>query len=310
MTTTISTGSQSVFGATSITVSLGSTPAVGDLVVVFLGVSNQIVVHPPGWNSTVNGTQVNQPAWFLAESLRARTDNSGLSVFYHTWNAADTGSSATFTFSPAPTLGIGDKDLSTANAVALAVVLSPCAVQEFSQQGIQDDRALSVRVPPQKQANGGGFNLTAAYFNGQGNLSTSDAGAVNLGGLNTASGSLSGWSSAGSAGYQPTLSSSAPGELLSAFLAVNDATPNIYNPPVIYEAPAADNALFYRYTHQRYYTVLNNSGVFTVIRFPTTDQLFAATRFFVGNAPISAAEYTNILNAGIGGDFRFSPTGS
>lgn len=303
MTTTVSTGTQAVTGATSITVPLGSTPAVGDLVVVFLGVSNQIVVHPPGWNGT------NQ--WFLAQSLRARTDNSGLSVFYHTWNAADTGNSTTFNFSPAPSLGIGDRDLSTANAQALAVVLSPSAVQEFSQQGILDDTATFLRLPPQKQANGAAFVLTAAYANGQAlSFTTSDAGATSLGSLSTVSGSLAAWSSAGSAGYQPTLSSSAPDELLGAFLAVNDSTPNIYNAPVVFEAPMADNPLFYRYTLGRYYTVLNNGGTFTATRYLTTDQLAAATQSFTNNAPIKPADYTNLLNAGVGGDFRYSITGS
>lgn len=310
MTSIASTGSNSVVGATSIAIPLGSTPTVGQLVLVFLGVSNQIVVHSPGWVNAQTGL-VGTNSWPMAQGLRARTDNSGLSVFYHTWNASDSGSTATFTFSPAPSLGVGDKDLSTANAQGVALVLSASAVQEFSQQGVQDDAAATLLLPPQKQGNGGAFNVTAAYANAKAlTFTTSDAAAVLRGSLSTAAGSLYVWTGAGSAGYRPTVASSAPGELLGAFLTVNDSTPNIYNPPVVFEAPVADNPLFYRYTHQRYYTVFNNSGVFTASRFPTTDQLAAATQYFTGNAPIKPADYTNLLNSGVGGDFRFSVTGT
>jgi hypothetical protein len=91
---------------------------------------------------------------------------------------------------------------------------------------------------------------------------------------------------------------------------VNDATPNIYNPPVIYEAPVAENALFYRYSLQRFYTVLNNSGIFTANRYLSTDQIAAATQVFTNNTPVKAADVTNLLNSGVGGDFRYSITGS
>lgn len=305
MTSIISTGSQSVSAATSITVPLGSTPTSGELVLVFLGVSNQIVVHPPGQTGGVGTNQ-----WFKAQGLNARTDGSALQVFYHTWNAADSGSSATFSFSPAPSLGIGDKDLSSANAVGIGVVLSASAVQEFSQQGILDDSALKLQLPPVKQNNSGGFVVSAGYTNSQVTFSTSDGSATLRNSLSGASGSLYVWTSTGSVGYKPTLTSSAARELLGAFLTVNDATPNIYNAPIVYEAPAEGDPLTYRYTHQRSYTVLNNSGAFSAIRFPTTDQLSAATQYFTNNTPVKPADVTNILNAGVGGDFRYSITGS
>ena len=53
--------------ATSITVALGGIPAVGDLVVVFLGTNNEIITHQPGWASEF--TAVPNP-WFEGNILR------------------------------------------------------------------------------------------------------------------------------------------------------------------------------------------------------------------------------------------------
>lgn len=312
MTSIISTGSQSVTAATSITIPLGSTPAVGELVLVFLGTSNEIVVHPPGWNVIPSGGQgPNQNAWTKVLGIQSRGDASKLEVYYHTWNAADSGNSATFNFSPAPSLGIGDKDLSNANAQAIALVLSACGVQEYAPQGTLDLLQSSLVLPPVKQQNSGGAIASVAFTNGQSvTFTNSDAGAVSQGAVSTASGSLAAWTSSGSPGYRPTVRSSAAGELLGAFLSVNDATPNIYLAPVIYEGPVAQDALLYRYTLARFYTVLNNGGVFTANRYISTDQYNAATQVFTNNAPVKAADVTNLLNSGVGGDFRYSITGS
>jgi len=301
MTTTISSDQASVTAATSITVPLGSTPSTGELVLVILSVSNQIIVQGPGYNTT------NQ--WIQAEALRSHTDSSTLSVWYHTWNASDSGSSATFTFEPAIGLGVGDLSLPNANAQAIAMVLSASAVQEWSQQsgGIATQ---SVAIGPQKQNNGGGFTITAAFLNGEAaTLSTSDSHASLVYALSAAQGSLSVWVSTGVAGYKPTLSSTVAGELLAAFLSVNDSTPNIYTPPVVQEGPMSYDALGFRYKLTRYYTVLNNSGTFTAARYLSTDQLSAATQVFSNNAVISSTDYTNLLNSGVGGDFRYSITG-
>jgi hypothetical protein len=50
--------------------------------------------------------------------------------------------------------------------------------------------------------------------------------------------------------------------------------------------------------------VLNNGGTFTAARYQSTDQIAAATQVFVNNQSISSTDRTNILNSGVGGDFR------
>src|SRR5579863_4227071 len=157
MTSVISSGQASVTAATSIVVPLGSTPSLGELTLVILSVSNAIVTHGPGYNGT------NQ--WIEVEALRARGDSSTLSVWYHTWNAADVGSSATFVFVPAPGLGVGDTSLPSANAQAISIVLSASAVQEWSQQAVANVTDSSVRGARQRQNNSGAFVLTASFLN-------------------------------------------------------------------------------------------------------------------------------------------------
>jgi len=302
MTSIISSAQASATAATSIVVPLGSTPSVGELVLVILSVSNQIVTRGPGYNTT------NQ--WLEAQALRSRADSATLSVWYHTWNAADTGSNATFTFVPAPGLGIGDTSLPNANAQAIGIVLSASAPQEWSQQASAGTTDLSVVLGPQKQSNAGAFTVTAEFLNNAMSvLSTSDGSATLVQSVSTARGSLSAWVSAGSAGYKPRLSSTVAGELLTAFLSVNDSTPNIYTPPVIQEGPMSYDPLGVRYKIARYYTVLNTAGVFTAGRYLSTDQLNAATQVFTNNQPVTSGDRTNLLNSGVGGDFRYSPTG-
>lgn len=302
MTSIISSGQASAAAAASIVVPLGSTPSVGQLVLVVLSVSNQIVTQGPGYNGA------NQ--WLEVQALRAQADGSTLSVWYHTWNAADSGNSATFALVPAPGLGVGDTSLPNANAQGIGIVLSASAVQEWSQQPGPGGPVSAVAIGPVKQNNGGGFVITAEFLNGaNATLSTSDPAATLVQSVHAAQGSLSAWTSAGVVGYKPTMRSTVAGELLTAFLTVNDATPNIYTPPVVQEGPMAHDALGYRYKITRYYTVLNTAGTFTAGRYLSTDQLNAATQVFTNNSVITPTDLNNLLNSGIGGDFRYSPTG-
>lgn len=289
----------SVTAATQITVGLGGTPNVGDLVLVWLGLSNQIVVQPPGYNGT------NQ--WFKAGGLQGFS-RSCLHMYYHTWNASDSGSSVAFAFSPAPTLGVGDTDLSSASAVAVAVVVQAGpAVLDMSFQGGPDGLAQPLSglpLPPVKRL--ASSALLGAYSASGGAWSASDGTPVLqtatlgnqvlsvLDNLNTVP-----------VGYSPNLNQSAPGDLQISYFTLSDSGPQVYNPPVIQEAPVADdNPLFMRYKLQRYYTVLNNAGIFSASRYLSTDQLNAATQVFTNNNPVSATDRTNLLNAGVGGDFR------
>jgi hypothetical protein len=281
--------------ATQITVSLGGTPNVGDLVLVWLGLSNQIVVQPPGYNGTGQ--------WFKANGLQGPSSKTALHQYYHTWNASDSGTSAVFTFSPAPSLGVGDTDLSTASGVAVAVVVSAGpAVLDTAPQGLLQP-ATAVPLPLTKRSSSSAF--TGAYSASGGSWSATDGAVVVTATLGSQVLTVFDKLSSLAAGYSPTFSQTVTGDLMIAGFTLSDSGPQVYNPPVIQESPVAnDDPLLLRYKLGRYYTVLNNSGVFSAQRYLSTDQVNAATQVFVNNAPVTATDRTNLLNAGVGGDFR------
>jgi len=294
--------------ATSITVALGGSPAVGDLVVVFLAVDNEIITHQPGWASEFTATP---NPWFEMDSLRA-PDSSTLSGWYHTWNASDSGSSVVFNFVPAPTLGIGDKDIPSANAVAVAVVFDMAfntALLEFNTFGTAQDAVTNIMGSPLKlpatQALHGVFaNGSTASWTDSDGLAT----LVQQVTLATATGmTLAVFQRVNSpALYRPlfTLPGTTRLSPLVQAATVSDVQPQIYNPPYIEEGPMADNRLMFRYRINRFFTVLNNGGVFSAQRYLSTDQFDAATQVFRNNQPISSTDRTNLLAAGVGGDFR------
>lgn len=293
--------------ATSITVSLGGTPAVGDLVLVFVGVDNEIITRQPGYDTEF--TQTPDP-WFKLEGIRA-PDSSTLSGWYHTWNSTDSGSSVTFTFIPAPTLGIGDKDLPTANAVAVAMVLDGSlhsAVLEHNGFGSAQNLLSTVPASPLKIAANTAFH--AVFANGStASLSDSDGIATLIAQttLATPAGmTIAVFSRVNSPRvYMPTFTlSSGAASLCVQAVSVSDSGLLLYNPPYIEEGPVAENRLMYRYRLMRYFTVLNNGGTFTARRFLSTDDIAAATQVFTNNQPVSLTDRTNLLNAGVGGDFQ------
>jgi len=293
--------------ATSITVSLGGTPAVGDLVLVFIGVDNEIIMHQPGWASEF--TQTPNP-WFRLEGIRS-PDSATFSGWYHTWNAADSGSSATFTFIAAPTLGIGDKDLPNANAVAVALVLngaSNTAVLEHNGYGSAQDFLSTVVASPLKIAANTAFH--AVFANGStASLSDTDSVATLVAQttLATPAGmTLAVFSRVNSpVVYKPgfTLSSGRASLSIQA-VSVSDSGVLVYNPPYIEEGPMADNRLMARYRINRFFTVLNNTGTFTARRYLSTDDVAAATQVFTNNKQVTLTDRTNLLTAGVGGDFQ------
>ena len=294
--------------ATSITVALGGSPAVGDLVVVYLFVDNEIVTHQPGWASEF--TAAPNP-WFKLEGLRS-PDNATLSGWYHTWNASDSGSSATFTFVPAPTLGVGDKDLPNTNAVAVAVVFdgaNSTAVLEHNIYGTTERAVTSIR-------SSNGMKLTsqlvlhAVCANGSTAGWSDNDGAATLVQAVTLATSAGGMTMSvfqrvsPPVGYRPMFTNGTPQFSMVEAVSVSDNQPQLYNAPFIEEAPMGMNALMARYRMNRYFTVLNNSGTFSAQRYQSTDQIAAATQVFVNNQPITSTDRTNILASGVGGDFQ------
>lgn len=293
--------------ATSITVPFGGSPAVGDLVVVFLLVDNEIITHQPGWASEFTATP---NPWFKLEGVRA-PDSATLTGWYHTWNASDSGSSSVFTFIPAPTLGIGDKDIPSTNAVAIAVVFngtSSTAILEHNCFGSAQDLVSTIMASPLKIASQ--VALHAVGTNGSvASLSDTDSLSVPVQHITLASPAgltLALFQRVNSpVAYRPSfVLADKANSLMVQAVTVSDNQPQIYNAPFIEEGPMGQNALMYRYRLNRYFTVLNNAGVFTAVRYQSTDQIAAATQVFVNNQPISPTDRTNILASGVGGEFQ------
>jgi hypothetical protein len=292
-----------VTAATSITVPLGGSPNPGDLVLVFLLVNNEIITRQPNWATEF--TNAPNP-WFKMEGLRA-PDSSTLSGWYHTWNASDTGTSVTFTFVPAPTLGIGDKDLPNANAVALSVVFngaSSTALLQHNGYGSAQDLVQKVSASPLKLPAAASLHCVAAVSPGIPGILDLDPQASSIVANGTASMYMALYERAATpAGYAPAFTCTQPISIMIQALSVSDNQPQIYNPPYIEEGPMADNRLMFRYKLNRFFTVLNNGGVFTAVRYQSTDQIAAATQVFTNNQPISPTDRANLIASGVGGEF-------
>lgn len=280
---------------TSVVVPFGGAPAVGDLVVVWLAVDNQIHIVNPGYNST------NQ--WFPMSEVRLPIKHQ-LRAFYHTWNASDSGNSATFTLVPSPALTPADDNILTANAVAVAVVLTgPVGLKEQFPSETLDQVQASINTVATKNAVSSMF--TAVYTPSLVTVSTADpSDSV----VRTATGAaqvltLFKVNSPG-LGYQTVITPTAQSAMAVHQASFNDNPTFIYHPPVLQEGPVQEDILFFRYKLTRGYTVINQGGPFSAHRWLTTDQLAAATQVFVGSQTITSTDRTNLLNSGVGGDFR------
>lgn len=293
--------------ATSITIPLGGTPAVGDFVLAYLLTDNEIITHQPGWATEFTA---NPNPWFKMESIRD-PNNATLTGWYHTWNASDSGSSVTFTFVPAPSLGIGDKDVSTTNAVAVVLVFfaNNSAVLEHNGYGTAQDLVSNTQASPLKLPGPFTFHAVAAVQPGITGIQDLDPLAASIDAAASGNLYLAVYETAGSpAGYAPQFFSQVPASIMIQATSVKDGLPQLYNPPYIEEAPMGMNALMARYRMNRFFTVLNNAGTFSAQRYQSTDQIAAATQVFVNNQPITTlVDRSNILLSGVGGDFRAVP---
>ena len=72
-------------------------------------------------------------------------------------------------------------------------------------------------------------------------------------------------------------------------------------PPTVEEGPAG-SGLFYRYTHLRGVSVLKTSGVYATKRYPTQDEINAATEYYAGGHEheVTSAQKSALIAAGIG----------
>ena len=63
-----------------------------------------------------------------------------------------------------------------------------------------------------------------------------------------------------------------------------------FTPPTVSEGPAGYNILHYRYRLDRGVTVVNEGGVYRETRYPSKEELDAATKYYVGG-------YKHLVNA-------------
>lgn len=294
MTTIRFSAATTTSAATTISVALGGTPSVGDLVVVFLSTDNEIITHQPGYNTA------NQ--WHQLQSYRCKQSTGDtLSAWHHTWNASDSGSSVTFTFVPAnANINVGEKVIPSTNAMAVGIVLAgQVQYLETSPLGtFEPEKALT--LPNRHFA--ADLLLYAAYSPNTSVFAPDTLVASTSNGNEI----LAVWSKASpTATYQPGLTTSLQTDLATVQVSLRDGTSNVlYVAPYLEEGPMADNRLMFRFKLLRHFTVLNTAGTFTAVRYQSTDQINAATQVFTNDSSISSTDRTNILNAGIGGEFR------
>ncbi len=72
-------------------------------------------------------------------------------------------------------------------------------------------------------------------------------------------------------------------------------------PPTVEEGPAG-TGLFYRYTLTRGVSVLKTSGIYSLRRYPTQDEITAATEYYAGGHEhdVTSDQKTALIAAGIG----------
>jgi len=72
-------------------------------------------------------------------------------------------------------------------------------------------------------------------------------------------------------------------------------------PPTVEEGPAGFG-LFYRYTLNRGVSVLKTSGVYALRRYPTQDEIDAATEYYAGGHEyeVTSNQKSALIAAGIG----------
>lgn len=76
----------------------------------------------------------------------------------------------------------------------------------------------------------------------------------------------------------------------------------LFRPPTVDEGPAGGGPLFNRYELARGITVLETAGVYSSLRFPTQDEIAAATNAYLGGHEyvVSDAIKTALIAANIG----------
>lgn len=313
--------------STSATFTLGSNPAVGDLMVAWLATTTPLSIHQPLISTTniqdqwvpLFGTQDAQQHDVFAEGgLRTY-------CFYKTANATDSTTNVfTFTFLPYTDQSgqAGVPQFPTTDFVGILVTYQTSST---GYAGLDTAVSLSHRPNqnntvfgfPSVDTNGGNdvFWSVIAGLN-MGTPTSTDPLASMVASATVASPTyasvplslyLFGSSYSGAEYPYKLQTSQVPTAVQTALTGLQDASNWYYNGPFVrtaYDYEGPDQQLLRRYPTHWAYTVLKTSGQITIGQFFSQDQLNAADVVYYQNQLIPEADRDAILAAGVGGDFR------
>jgi hypothetical protein len=312
---------------TSATFTLGTNPAVGDLMVAWLATTTPLSIHQPLISTTniqdqwipLFGTQDAQQHDVFAEGgLR-------LYCFYKTANATDATTNVfTFPFLPY-TDNSGQAGVPQFPTTDFVGILATYQTSTTGYAGLDTAASQSQRPNQNKTV----FGLPSVVTNGGSDVFWSAIAGLNMGTPTSTDPLASVVASATVASpayasvplslylFGSTYSGSeypfqfqttvVPTAVLTALTGLQDASNWYYNGPFAregypYEGP--DQMLIIRYPYHWGYTVLKTAGQITIGQFFSQDQLNAADVVYYQNQLIPETDRDAILASGVGGDFR------
>jgi hypothetical protein len=306
---------------------LGSNPAVGDLMVAWLATDTPLSIHQP-LISTTNIQDQWTPLFGAQDGQQSNVFGEGslrLYCFYKTANATDATTNVfTFTFLPYV-------NQSGQGGVPLYPTTDFVGILATYQTSTTGYAGLDTASPQSHRTNSNGvrFGLPSVDTNGGSNVFWSAIAGLNMGTPTSTDPAATVVASATMASptyesvplslylfgspYSGTeypfrfITSQAPTSVQTGLTGLQDANNWYYNGPFVregypYEGP--DQMLIIRYPYHWGYTVLKTAGQITIGQFFSQDQLAAADVVYYQNQLVPEADRDAILAAGVGGDFR------
>jgi hypothetical protein len=306
---------------------LGSNPAVGDLMVAWLALDTPLSIHQP-LISTTNIQDQWVPLFGTSDGQQANVFGEGalrLYCFYKTANATDAITN-TFTFNFLPY-----SNNSGQGGVPLYPTTDFVGIMATYQSSSTGYAGLDTANPQAHRSNPNGvhFSLPSVDTNGGSNVFWTGVAGLNMGtpSLTDPAASVVASVTVASPTYESVplslylfgstysgteypfqvVTTQAPTAIQTGLTGLQDSSNWYYNGPFIrqgypYEGP--DQMLIIRYPYHWAYTVIKTSGIITIGQFFSQDQLNAADVVYYQNQLIAEADRDAILAAGVGGDFR------
>jgi len=312
---------------TNATFTLGSPPAVGDLMVAWLALDTPLSIHQP-LISTTNVQDQWVPLFGTSDGQQQNQFGEGalrLYCFYKTANVTDaTTNTFTFTFLPytdnSGQAGVPQYPTSDFAGILVTYGTSTTGFAGLDTASPQAHRSGSLGTTfslPSVDTNGGNdvFWTAVAGLN-MGVPSLTDPAATVVASATVASPVyestplalyLFGSTFSGMEYPFQVKTTKSPASIQTGITGLQDASNWYYNGPFVregypYEGP--DQMLILRYPYHWAFTVLKTSGIITIGQFFSQDQLNAADVVYYQNQLIPEADRDAILAAGVGGDFR------